>query len=71
MRAKLTLKADFYSGEGDIGNQKRWHEDNDPLMRADLLKDWIGLLTKEYNLAVSQLFNEMESNTEQKREVLR
>lgn len=33
-----------------------WREE-DPLLRADILKDWIGLLTQEYELAVSELFD--------------
>jgi hypothetical protein len=52
MRHKLTLKANFNAGEGDIGNVLEFRYSNDPLMRADLLKDWIFLLEEEYEEAL-------------------
>jgi hypothetical protein len=52
MRHKITLKANFNAGEGDIGNVLEFRYSNDPLMRADLLKDWIFLLEEEYEEAL-------------------
>ena len=38
--AKLTLKADFFSGEGLVGNISAFRE-NPALLRIDLLNDWM------------------------------
>jgi hypothetical protein len=54
--AKLTLKANFETGEGDIGNIEKWSE-NEALLRADILKDWIYLLQVEYDVAHQEAFN--------------
>lgn len=53
--AKLTLKANFETGEGDIGNIDKWCE-NEALLRADILKDWIHLLQIEYDMAHQEAF---------------
>jgi hypothetical protein len=45
---KPTLKANFYAGEGEIGNLDEFRK-HDTLMRLDLLKDWIYDLEQEYN----------------------
>lgn len=42
--AKLTLKADFFSGEGLVGNVSKFRE-NPALLRIDLLNDWIGAMS--------------------------
>jgi len=59
MAPKLTLKADFFNGEGSIGNIEKWRE-HDPLLRADILNDWIYELSEEYNYAVENLFTKLE-----------
>jgi hypothetical protein len=41
------LVASFETGEGDVRFPPSW-EGLSNLMRADLLKDWIGILTAEY-----------------------
>jgi hypothetical protein len=41
------LVASFEFGEGDVRFPESW-KDLSNLMRADLLKDWIGVLTAEY-----------------------
>lgn len=48
---KITLKADFNNGEGEIGNLTKWREYINPLLRADILQDWISLLDAEYWVA--------------------
>ena len=53
---KVTLKASFETGEGTIGNLEAWRE-HGALLRADLLKDWIWLLQREYDIATDQEFN--------------
>jgi len=53
--AKLTLKANFETGEGDIGNIDKWAE-NEPLLKVDILRDWIHLLQDEYNIAHEEAF---------------
>jgi hypothetical protein len=53
--SKITLLADFINGEGSIGNIENWRKNNYPILRADLLKDWIALLQDEYNLAINDL----------------
>jgi hypothetical protein len=52
---KITLKANFETGEGDVGNLKKWRE-VPALLRADLLKDWLVELEGEYQLAISEAF---------------
>jgi hypothetical protein len=64
MYPKLTLKADFENGEGSIGNIEKWRG-HDPLLRADILQDWIADLTEEYNYAVENLFVKLEKVQEQ------
>jgi hypothetical protein len=49
--AKITLKANFQSGEGDIGNIEKFRSENYAMLRLDLLADWIGLLEQEYEQA--------------------
>jgi|LakMenEpi03Aug12_release.lakeMendotaPanAssembly.Ray.scaffolds.fasta_scaffold31114_7 hypothetical protein len=41
------LVASLETGEGDVRFPKDW-ENWSSLLRADLLKDWIGVLTNEY-----------------------
>jgi len=53
--AKLTLKANFETGEGDIGNIEKWSE-HEPLLKVDLLRDWIALLQIEYDIAHQEAF---------------
>jgi len=53
--AKLTLKANFETGEGDIGNIDKWSE-NEPLLKVDILGDWIALLQIEYDIAHQEAF---------------
>ena len=55
---KITLKADFFNGEGDIGNLELWRNYHAPLLRADILQDWIGLLQKEYDVAYQDMQKE-------------
>jgi hypothetical protein len=47
--SKPTLKWDLYKGKGSIGNQVRFRL-MDPLLRLDLLRDWIYALEAEYEL---------------------
>lgn len=51
--AKLTLKANFQTGEGDIGNIDKWAE-NEPILKIDMLSDWIYLLQIEYDKAYQE-----------------
>jgi hypothetical protein len=54
---KPTLCLDFESVEGDLGNLDNWRK-HDALFRADVLKDWIGLLQKEYEIALEDMNKE-------------
>ena len=53
--SKVSLKANFETGEGGIGNLEAWREHN-PLLRLDLLKDWIYDLQSEYDMTHKELF---------------
>lgn len=55
---KLTLKADFENGDGDIGNIEKWREAHSPLLRADILQHWVGLLDQEYWVARNDMKKE-------------
>ena len=57
--SKITLKADFLLVEGEIGNLDRWRK-NSLMVRADLLKDWVGLLQQEYERTVIEGRKEMK-----------
>jgi hypothetical protein len=50
-----TLWADMETGEGEV--TLNIIIDEDPLLRADVLQDWIGLLQREYDLAVQTMFD--------------
>ena len=54
--AKPTLKVNWADGSGLIGNLEAWRK-NDPLSRADFLKDWIYDLEKEYQLTLEECFS--------------
>ena len=54
MRSKIKLIANFVDGEGNIGNLENWRLDHDPLLRLDILKDWIYRLEHEYNLTFDE-----------------
>jgi hypothetical protein len=51
-KGKPTLKWDLDNGEGSIGNLDSFRQELDPLMRLDLLKDWVDLLDEEYDRAL-------------------
>lgn len=59
MKKLVKLKANLFNGEGDVIFSDDWHN-LDNLMKADILQDWIGELTKEYNFAVTHLFHTTE-----------
>ena len=50
-------------GEGDIRMPDDWTEHNG-LLRADILKDWIGLLEEQYLIAMNDWRDELEENKE-------
>lgn len=50
---KPTLKANFWAGEGEIGNLDEFRK-HDSLLRLDLLKDWIYDLEQEYNKTLEE-----------------
>jgi hypothetical protein len=52
-----TLWADYKTGEGDVTITLEFCEEN-WLMRADLLKDVIGLLSREYEHVLKKLDEE-------------
>lgn len=54
-KGKPTLKWDLENGEGSIGNLDSFRE-FDPIMRLDLLKDWINDLQEEYNFTLEKDF---------------
>ena len=47
---KLTLKWDLFGGEGSIGNIESFRS-LDPLLRCDVLSDWIHGLNEEHEQA--------------------
>ena len=55
-----TLWADYGSGEADVTLTLEFCYD-DPLMRADLLQDVIGLLQHEYDKAREEMSKEFEA----------
>jgi len=60
MTALLTLRADLDSGEGNVPITSKFDELS-PLMKADLLKDWIGQLGALYTDALADFEAEMDS----------
>ena len=57
--AKPTFRANFEMGEGSIGNLKNFRK-LDPLLRADLLQDWMHDLGIEYANAVNEAFTSLK-----------
>ena len=55
MRTKITLKADFDNGEGELGNLDKWRDAHYPLLRADILKDWMYLIEQEYARTIYEM----------------
>lgn len=59
-----TLWADLEEGEGEVTINEV--VDDNLLMRADLLKDWIGLLTREYDLTLEKMREVSNKRRQQK-----
>jgi len=53
-KINIQLYADTNAGEGFVIFPNDWF-DNDPILQADLLKDWIAGLTEAYNDAVEAI----------------
>ena len=53
---KPTLKWDLYSGEGSVGNTEAFRQ-LDPLLRCDILGDWINGLQNEHEIAHKDLLD--------------
>jgi hypothetical protein len=65
---KITLKANFENGEGNIGNIRKWRASHDALLRADILQDWVGLLEQEYQVARDDMRKEYKNPLENNHE---
>lgn len=59
-----TLWGDAETGEGEVTINEV--VDDNLLLRADYLKDWIGLLTTEYELTLAKLEEDFNRRREQK-----
>ena len=57
MSKVIKLIADWDSGEGSIERPKEWQIEY-PLMKLDLLNDWIYILECEYNRELKEWRNE-------------
>jgi len=55
------LIADYENGEGEVKLSDRFNDENS-LLRADILQDWMGLLTFAYNVALSDMRAEWSTN---------
>jgi TorA maturation chaperone TorD len=56
-----SLLADFQNADGGVRWPTHWKE-LAPMTRADLLQDWIGILTEEYRATWSELFEAKQSS---------
>ena len=61
MTSRITLKADYGTGEGCLGNVDKWRDGVHSFMRIDLLNDWIYDLQQEYDLAMEEYYTEEEN----------
>ena len=57
----IKCKADIYIGEGELKISDKFNELN-PLLKADLLKDWSCEMNKLYNNAVDDWHQWMKDN---------
>lgn len=55
-QTKLTLKWNLSEGEGSIGNIESFRS-LDPLLRCDILSDWINGLNEEHEQASKDLMD--------------
>ena len=51
----VKLKINKFTGEGDILNLNEFRMSHQPLLKVDVLQDWIKILQKEYTLAKEEL----------------
>ena len=58
----IKCKADIYSGEGELKISDKFHELN-PLLKADILKDWSYEMNELYNNAVDEWIQSMIGST--------
>lgn len=63
-----TLWADTDSGEGDVTLRLEGFADETPLFRLDVLKDWIALLEREYDLTFVEWKERLEVLGQRKKE---
>lgn len=54
--SKPILNANYETGEGSVSVKQAW-QDLPPLLRADLLKDWMFDLNLMYETALKQAFH--------------
>lgn len=59
MSKVIKLLADWDSGEGEIRRPPEWEVES-PLMKLDLLKDWIYLLEMEYKCEMQNWREELK-----------
>ena len=55
MDTKIKLKANFDEGEGWLGNGDKWRDAHYPLLRADILQDWMYLIEQEYTSTIYEM----------------
>jgi hypothetical protein len=65
--SKPILNANYDTGEGSVSVKQEWM-DLPPLLRADLLKDWMFDLNLMYESAVKQAFHRGEVTLEETNE---
>jgi hypothetical protein len=58
--SRIRLRADVYFGEGKVKMPPDWRG-LDPVLRADLLRDWLYDLQEEYIQAVNKIVGDDET----------
>ena len=57
MRHIKGLKIDWECGEGDLELPEKFRQESH-LFQADVLRDWLGMIEAEYNLALERMHQE-------------
>ena len=58
MKAAKFFKMDLDNGEGEFKLTNEFKSE-DPLLKLDIMKDWLVMLKKEYNITIDEFHNEL------------
>ena len=59
MKTAKFFKMDLDNGEGEFKLTNEFKSES-PLLKLDIMKDWLVMLKKEYNITIDEFHNELK-----------